>query len=230
MRDRVRVPNFIAVDMREFLSFLFFVAMVTACVSAPPRVPAHPSVEDLYSSTSVIEIMHSDGSTGMCGGVWVDKHKLLTAGHCARDLDAAYVLRSNEDKITLGLVLRSDADHDLALLYAPGPAGYKIAPIALASPRVGDDVFLMGHPGGLEFTYYRAWVAGLREVFDIPLTGPWLQVEAPVWRGHSGSGAFDQYGQLIGIGSWIYPRVPGTGFYVPVETIRNFLAGDNEKR
>jgi S1-C subfamily serine protease len=50
-----------------------------------------------------------------------------------------------------------------------------------------------------------------------------MQVSAPVWFGNSGGGAFNDEGEIVGIASFIM-KGPSLGFFIPVDSIRPFLA------
>jgi S1-C subfamily serine protease len=43
-----------------------------------------------------------------------------------------------------------------------------------------------------------------------------------MYFGNSGGGAFNDYGELVGIADWI-KRAPEMGFFVHLDTIRSFL-------
>jgi hypothetical protein len=128
-------------------------------------------------------------------------------------------------------VMASDADHDLALvsinqeeleLLPEHPVATLARP---ASVHVGDDIHVVGHPMGMWWSYTHGWIAQLRPGQKNPSDKliDCIQVSAPIWFGHSGGGAFNDDGELIGIASFIR-RVPNTAFYVGTEEVRRFLA------
>lgn len=123
-------------------------------------------------------------------------------------------------------VVKFDRDHDLALLVTDNVAVHPYAQLAATSPRLGDVIHAMGHPAGLTWTYVRGHVGAYREDNFYPMRhkkGPWLQVSAPIWKGNSGGGAFNEAGELIGIASFISPA-PSTGFFTHIDSIRVFLS------
>jgi S1-C subfamily serine protease len=64
-----------------------------------------------------------------------------------------------------------------------------------ASLAVGETVFTIGSPKGMVNTLGNGLVSGLREIEGIE----YAQVTAPVSRGSSGGGLFDDRGNLIGV-------------------------------
>ena len=125
------------------------------------------------------------------------------------------------------VVLASDPDHDLALVRVTGDVNdvpkHENARLA-TSVREGDDAHIMGHPGGLLWSYYRGVVAAIRphETGPHEVAMDTIQVSAPVWFGNSGGGAFNQDGQLIGIASWIR-KIPNVAFFVKFTEVNKLL-------
>ena len=134
-------------------------------------------------------------------------------------------LGAEPSALHLGGVVFDDADHDLALVRAEGNAvpGHDVAEVADQSPAIGDKIHIVGHQKGLYWTYMEGTVSAYRdELSGSEVRGPWMQVEAPIWFGNSGGGAFDSDGKLIGIASRM-PRAPSVGYYIHVDSIRNLL-------
>jgi S1-C subfamily serine protease len=128
-------------------------------------------------------------------------------------------------------VVAFDEKHDLALLEAVGKAvpGHRVAKLAKETPEVGETVHIVGQTIGMYWTYIQGNVAAYRGADMIKGgkdgpgdTGPWMQVASPMYFGNSGGGAFNDYGELVGIADWI-KRAPEMGFFVHLDTIKSFL-------
>lgn len=127
-------------------------------------------------------------------------------------------------------VVGYDEKHDLALLEVVGKAvpGHKVAKLASATPEIGEDVHIVGQTVGMYWTYIKGSVSAYRGEDYIKNKGsggdlgPWMQVASPMYFGNSGGGAFNDYGELVGIADWI-KRAPEMGFFVHLDTIRSFL-------
>ena len=200
-----------------------------------------------------------------CTGVFVAQDQILTANHCAEveptkddDEDGPkskvvgaavhYMVEAEVDDpgkeptgVHLGKVLYVDIEHDLALIKAVGRAVPQHETISLEAPnpKIGDHLYVVGMPRGLYWTYVEGNVGSVRmsmEGFGVPLKGPFLQVSAPVYFGNSGGGAFNEYGELIGIssfvinGSRLFDLVPNTGFFIHIESIRSFMDEANSDK
>ena len=120
--------------------------------------------------------------------------------------------------------------YDIAILRITNPKSvhHGVARLADKTPEQGATVSVMGHTKGLYFTYMSGTVAGYRDDLSglglDDVEGPFLQIEAPVYHGNSGGGAFDQDGHLIGIADFIM-ETPDMGFFICLDNIRAILIG-----
>jgi S1-C subfamily serine protease len=127
----------------------------------------------------------------------------------------------------LSKVVAYDESHDLALLEVVGHAtpGHKVAKLAAVTPGLGESVHIVGQTVGMYWTYIHGSVAAYRGADMLKGKddkGPWMQVASPMYYGNSGGGAFNDYGELVGIADWI-KDAPEMGFFVHLDTLRSFL-------
>ncbi|MCZ7677403.1 MAG: serine protease [Sandaracinaceae bacterium] len=177
----------------------------------------------------------------------MDQRHVLTAGHCVsadEDCDGAswpwlfgfYYetaggLRSlDEDDVyycVRTVVLRDDSAADYAVIELDRPVvGH--APAAVrrgASAPLGTPVTLIGHPNGIPMK-----VAGNATIRGA--SGIELYADVDAFYGNSGSGVFDDAGEVVGIlvaGAPVdYSRRPGGGGCSEVEVIDPVPEGDGE--
>ena len=128
-------------------------------------------------------------------------------------------------------VIAVEPAHDLALVKAetanlPDHRWLRVADFA---PKVGEKVFIVGHPGGLYFTFFDGTVAAYRETFPFepgtPLEdfeGPFIQIYSGIYFGNSGGPTISADGEIVGISSFIM-QVPNEGFVVAPSAIKKFL-------
>src|SRR5262249_35802389 len=91
---------------------------------------------------------------------------------------------------------------------------------------VGQNVFAIGNPFGLDHTLSTGVISGLgREIMSAgrrPIQGT-IQTDAAINPGNSGGPLLDSSGRLIGINTAIYSpsgTSAGVGFAVPIDTVR----------
>lgn len=168
---------------------------------------ASPSV---YS----ISVVAQDGSGRIGSGVAVGQGMIVTNHHVVTGARRIYV-KQGETKAEAWLD-RSNAEHDVALLRVmtiPTPA------IALGSGEavaVGQSVFAIGSPRGLDLSLSEGIVSSKRKAAD----GAMIQTTAPISPGSSGGGLFDEYGRLVGITTGQVSSGQNLNFAIPVEWLR----------
>ena len=125
----------------------------------------------------------------------------------------------------------ASGDHDLAVLkirvpFDPPPA----VPLGSSGDlKVGQKVFAIGNPFGLDYTL----TSGLVSALDRSLTEEngttiehLIQTDAAINPGNSGGPLLDSAGRLIGINTAIYSpsgAYAGIGFAVPVDTVNRVV-------
>ncbi len=202
-------------DMRKTIG-------ATAClllvIAATPALALTP--EELFEQRSLsIYVVHTYDKAGKKLGtgsaVAIGREQMITNCHVLAKASSIAVSRGN---ITLGATLEwPDPERDLCQLKVkdlPAP------PVPFGSTfkvRVGQRVFAIGAPRGLELTLSDGIVSSLRDADDGK--PPVIQTTAPSSPGSSGGGLFDADGSLIGITTSGYLGLQ-LNFSMPVEWVR----------
>jgi S1-C subfamily serine protease len=114
-------------------------------------------------------------------------------------------------------VLGWDKAMDLALIKAELSPEYVFSVVDWMIPQVGDTVYAIGSPGGLEKTVTSGIVSALgRRFLQI---GDVIQIDAAVNHGNSGGPVVDKAGRLVGIVFAGIEQYPGLNFAVPAERL-----------
>lgn len=123
------------------------------------------------------------------------------------------------ESVVLPATLRyADPERDLCLLQA---SGLSVDPVPVAESetlKVGQRVYTVGAPRGLELTLADGLIAGLRRDKDGKLVR--IQVSAPISEGSSGGGLFDSEGRLVGIPFMTLRDAQNLNFAIPAAWIR----------
>ena len=145
----------------------------------------------------------------------------VTNAHVVRDEKEVRVTRYDGTSEAAEVVM-VDAKEDLALLrienISPSTA---LAEFRLEPPRVGSEVYAVGHPLGLGWTISRGIVSGLPVVRDRPM----IQTDTPISPGNSGGPLLGTQGHIVGI---VTEKLNGGGaeniaFARPSIVVLNFL-------
>lgn len=167
---------------------------------------------------------------GLGSGVLIDNEGLiLTAAHVVHVADSVHVEFSNGKKV-LGKVIASEITADVALVKVDEiPSG--IQPAVLGDSNynnVGDDIFVIGAPYGINRTLTVGYISGRREPLDKSMFSDveFFQTDAAINQGNSGGPMFNMSGEVIGIVSHILSKsggFEGMGFAVTSNSAKNLL-------
>jgi len=216
------------------------VLMGAASVSAPAGglsevyKKVNPSVVVIFTQEK--EIASGPGARlqsvqGLGSGVLVSADgKVLTAAHVVQTADAIVVKFLNGE--TLGAsVVYSEPAADVALLQLKtAPRAPEVARLGDSDTvEIGDQIFVVGAPLGIDHTLTVGHVSGRRG----PDVGPgdmrlaeYFQTDAAISPGNSGGPLFDMSGAVVGIVSHILSRSGGSeglGFAVTSNVARHLL-------
>ncbi len=110
-----------------------------------------------------------------------------------------------------------------AFVDAPGPA-LRIAPGTSVS--IGDTVYAIGNPRGLEGTFSQGIVSSIREIGPDSL----LQITAPLSPGSSGGPVLDRNGAVVGVSVASVTNGQNLNFAVPADYLKALQAKKTELR
>ena len=179
-------------------------------------------VRDVWTR-DVFSVPRGTGS----GFIWDDSGHVVTNFHVIQGASEATVKLADGRDYQAALVGASP-DHDIAVLKIG--VGFKrppAVPIGMSADlKVGQKVFAIGNPFGLDWTL----TTGIVSALDRSLPGETgraaiehlIQTDAAINPGNSGGPLLDSAGRLIGINTAIYSpsgASAGIGFAVPVDTV-----------
>lgn len=160
-------------------------------------------------------------------GVIVAKDKALTNCHVARyALEGTLLITQkihDKEQFTYARPYARLKGEDLCLLKLSNEFGQPARLGSASKLRVGDAVYAIGAPQGLELTLSDGIVSQLRGSKNAPL----IQTTAPISPGSSGGGLFDTEGQLVGITTFYLRNGQNLNFALPVEWLVDLYKPDN---
>jgi S1-C subfamily serine protease len=177
--------------------------------------------QDVFSLNAQ-EIPQGAGS----GFVWDKRGHIVTNFHVVAAGNAARVTLADQSDWE-ARVVGTAAEKDLAVLRIDAPAD-RLRPLPVGSSdelRVGQSVFAIGNPFGLDQTLTTGVVSALgREIQSlagIPIRDV-VQTDAAINPGNSGGPLLDSAGRLIGVNTAIYSpsgASSGIGFAIPAHAV-----------
>ena len=150
-------------------------------------------------------------ATGQGSGFYVDRAGyILTDYHVVAGSKTAKVKLTNGDQL-IAEVVRYDAKRDVALLKTQE---VDVAPLAIrrSAPEIGEDVYAIGTPLGMESTITRGLLSAIRQFNGQRL----LQSDVLITHGNSGGPLLDASGAVIGLSESSLARDERFTFFTPI--------------
>ncbi|MDW8313654.1 MAG: trypsin-like peptidase domain-containing protein [Rhodovarius sp.] len=164
------------------------------------------------------------------GFIWDELGHVVTNDHVVAGASGA-IVRLADGRAFQAVLVGTSPAHDLAVLRIPVTAA-RPEPLPIGTShdlRVGQKVFAIGNPFGLDWTLTTGIVSALNR--ELPTeTGAvierLIQTDAAINPGNSGGPLLDSAGRLIGVNTAIVSpsgASAGIGFAVPVDTVNRVV-------
>ncbi len=110
----------------------------------------------------------------------------------------ARIITEDGSEYSIGQILKKDEDLDYIIFKIKNPLKESFPKVKISSktPEIGDKVFAIGNPKGLEKSLSDGIISGIRFENDE------LQTDASITHGSSGGPLFNYKGEVIGITTW----------------------------
>ena len=188
----------------------------TAAAAKPPKGEniAERVFENAWRSVVVVKSGDAQGS-----GVVIRPNVVATNCHV---VDGGRVIvyktgnrRALTDSSFAATIRKRDAQKDFCLLDVAGLWGIPASIRAYDTLKVGEDVYALGAPQGLDLSLSSGVISQLRKIS----IGRVIQTDAAISPGSSGGGLFDSENNLVGIttAKRVAEDVEGIGFAIPAE-------------
>jgi hypothetical protein len=171
----------------------------------------NPSIWTVVSA-STIENLKSMNNISLGSAIAISKNMLLTNYHVIDE--RPYVLIKHGEQFAEAVIYAGDKQSDRCILITKS---IELKPVKGSRKydqlSVGDIVYSIGSPQGLENSLGQGIISGKRELGEQKI----IQMTAPISQGSSGGGLFDCSGNLIGITTFKIIDGEGLNFAIPIE-------------
>jgi serine protease Do len=202
---------------------------------SPKGPPAKNEPEPLKESPSQKAVMmdlHKKGTVSIktndgigSGFLFTPSGHILTNSHVIKENRFVQVL-FHDGTTKEAYVVKNLPDSDIALIKVQGE-GYSVLTGSVGlNLKEGDEVFVIGSPQGLHYSVTQGIISSLRKIMVNGKKLLFIQTDAPVSRGNSGSPLIRKAdGKVIGMITFKFSGqgVEGLGFALAFEEIKKLL-------
>lgn len=207
-------------------------ASTTTSPSALPPMVEYSSVVDRSGRTNAIKLTLADGpelrpqevfekvsgavyvvraGTTLGSAVAIGERELLTNCHVVESTPAVTLEREG-DRLPAA-VISANKDADRCILRVSGQLRHWVKVRPYADVKVGERVYTVGAPRGLELSLADGMISSKRTADS----GRYFQTSAPISKGSSGGGLFDAQGNLVGITTFMLKDSQNLNFAIAAE-------------
>ena len=166
-----------------------------------------------FASTVLVVIENGNGQPLLlASGFVVREHAIVTNMHVIERASQGFAKQiDSETKHKLEGILQADSSHDLAVLLVPSLSAPALPIGDSTKLAVGDTVYAVGNPRGLEGTFSQGIVSGIRKIDSETI----LQITAPISPGSSGGPILNEQGEVVGVAVATFEDGQNLNFAIP---------------
>ena len=206
-----------------------------------------PGSRRLYKNNApgVVLVLRIEGDGFGSGSVINDDGSIITNWHVIEGQEKVLIQFYNKsvrdikdidaENFSVADVISVDPSRDLALIKLQSiKKNLKVLKIGnIDDVEIAQDVFAIGHPKGLMWSFNYGAVSGLRRNFDWAYKDSKhraniIQHQTPINQGNSGGPLFDENGYFIGVNSMKFFESDGLNFAVGIDEVKSFV--DDSKK
>lgn len=174
-----------------------------------------------FSSTVLLVMEDANGQPLSLGsGFFIRDGEIASNLHVVEGAARGYAkLVGQKRKYDLEGITAVDSERDLVVLKISA-AGSPVLPLASSDAvQVGESVYAVGNPQGLEGTFSQGIVSSIREVGADKI----LQITAPISPGSSGGPVLNSKGEVIGVSVATFRGGQNLNFAIPSNYLKSLL-------
>jgi len=203
---------------------IWCLVIATVIMTAPVRTLAQADRIYAENSKAVVVVIAVNAQAGVISqgsGFIVREDGAVVTNYHVVNAASKIKVKSGERVFDVEGLLYADIENDVAILKIDGS---HLPTVRLGEPdrvQVGEKVFVISSPQGLENTVSEGILSGVRKVDE---TRKVLQITAAISPGSSGAPVFNSRGEAIGIATFLVAEAQNINFAMPVSLVKDKLA------
>ena len=203
------------------------IAISLTCSSSEAQVVRQIAQRALSSVVLLVMADPSGQPVALGSGFFVRQGVVATNYHVIEGAASGYAKGVGQQaKHDILGVVAADGERDLALLSVAEQTSKALPLGDSTKAAVGDKVYAVGNPRGLEGTFSEGIMSGIRQIGPDTV----LQITAPISPGSSGGPVLDSEGKAIGVATATYSGGQNLNFAIPASYLTPMLANTHPVR
>ena len=209
------------IKCKHIMSFSATVLMF-AYVAMAHAQSAQQIAKKTFGSTVLLVMEDANGQPLSLGsGFFVGRGQIASNLHVVEGAARGYAkLVGQKTKYDIKGISAIDAKRDLVILNISDATAPAISLGASDAVEVGETIFAVGNPRGLEGTFSEGIVSSIRDVGTDKL----IQITAPISPGSSGGPVLNSKGEVVGVAVATFHGGQNLNFAIPVNYLEDLIA------
>jgi S1-C subfamily serine protease len=201
--------------------FYFLICMLSVTPLCHAEMAVHEIADQAMASTLLIVGIDGYGEPVNYGSGFVfAPHMVATNAHVIEDAEAvAMVLMDTEEVYVASRLVAYDPILDLAIMEVDTLTAPALSIRSKGRLRIGDKVYALGNPMGLQGTFSMGNVSAFRKLKEITM----IQMTTPLSPGSSGGPVLDSNCKVVGIATAQYTEGQNLNFAVPATYLKKLI-------
>ena len=206
----------------RLLALLFWTLFPVFGATLAHAQSAQEIAKKAFGSTVLLVMEDTNGQPLSLGsGFFVRDGEIASNLHVIEGAGRGYAkLIGEKTKYDIEGITAIDAERDLVVLKISAPSSPTLSLGDSDAVQVGESVYAVGNPQGLEGTFSQGIISSIREVGADKL----LQITAPISPGSSGGPVLNGKGEVIGVSVATFKGGQNLNFAIPSSYLETLLA------
>ena len=175
-----------------------------------------------FPSVVMIVMQDSNGQPLYLGsGFFIWENVVVTNFHVIEGAAKGYVrVIGQNTKYDIAGIVGIDYERDLVLLFIPNAKVPYLSIGDTSNLSIGDEVYVIGNPRGLEGTFSQGIISGKRNIDQSTI----FQITAPISSGSSGGPVINNQGKVIGVAVATLEGGQNLNFAIPASYLATLVS------